>query len=228
MGRLFELCPEVVDVQSFYEWSSDRVGTYKRIAATVLDAAITRPPVALMVYGHPLVLALPSQIILRIAPMLGLRAIVLPAVSALDCLMADLGVDLVSIGVQSHEATDLLLYQRPLVPEMATVLWQVGSLETRLHSTGATSRPERLRGLVDYLRRFFPDDHEVVSVCSSVVDDAPSTIRRHHLSELPRSSAELHGGVTLYLPPVPPKSRPAAEWAARLTSRTHLETIVDP
>ncbi len=199
--ELATLGPQVVDVESHYAAGTDRVVTYKRIATVVIDAAMAAPPVALVLYGHPLILVMPSQIILRTAPLLGLRVRTFPAVSALDCLMADLGIDLVSLGFQSHEATDLLLYDRNLVPNIATVIWQVGSLGTRLHTDGAPIAQKQIGQLVEHLLRFFPRAHPVFAVCSSI-DGVPPRIVRCQLDQLPRYRRDLHGGVTLYLPPI--------------------------
>jgi hypothetical protein len=51
----------------------------------------------------------------------------LPAVSAEDCLFADLGVD-PGDGCQSYEATDFLLNGRVVDVRSHLVLWQVGSI----------------------------------------------------------------------------------------------------
>jgi uncharacterized protein YabN with tetrapyrrole methylase and pyrophosphatase domain len=222
---LRRFCPDVVDLRSMYESEADRLNTYKRQAAAVLDGGIEAGPVALVVYGHPLILAMPSMFVLRLAPTVGLTTKVLPAVSALDCLLADLGIDPTVTGLQSHEATDLLLYDRPLIPSCATVLWQVGSLETRLHVVDGLSRPERLFRLRDHLLRYFPPDHLVVSVSSAVTEDEPPQILRMPISELPDHSAQLHLGATLYIPPRHEKVEADPQLTEALSSRDHLATI---
>ena len=223
LDTIRELCADVVDLRTLYRLGQDRLTTYKEQATTVLDAALDGGPVGLAVYGHPLILAMPSMFILRTAPPLGLQVRVVPGISALDCLLADLGVDPFITGVQAHEATDLMLFRRPLLPSLATVLWQVGSLETRLHTLGP-SRPERLVGLQDYLTQFFPPDHPAFAVSTAVRDDQQPEIHRMTLADLPRHSALLHLGVTVYLPPA--ETAPAdAGLAARLTDSSHLARI---
>jgi Tetrapyrrole (Corrin/Porphyrin) Methylases len=65
-------------------------------------------------YGHPGVFCTPSHESIRIARKLGYRATMLPAISAEDCLFADLGVDPGKHGCQSFEATDFLVYGLPV------------------------------------------------------------------------------------------------------------------
>lgn len=188
-------CNDVLDMRDFYINDVDRLSTYKRIAATVFDAAMQEPPVTFAVYGHPLVLSVPSKILLSLGPELGLSVRALPAVSSLDCLQADLGVDLVADGVQMHEATDLLLYRRRLLPEVATILWQVGVMDVR----GERALAERLTHLRDWVCRYYPPDHAAVAVSSSV--DATSGVEqfRFPLRELPDMAAYFHLGTTLYI-----------------------------
>lgn len=217
-------CDSVVDLSGFYEAGLDRVTTYKRMAAAALEAAVSDPPVAFALYGHPLLLALPSMICLRVAPSLGLRVTALPAVSALDCIMADLGIDPVSSGVQMHEATDVLLYRRTILPESATILWQIGAMGTRLHAEGVVSLPGRLEELTSYLLRFFPADHPAYLVASSVTD-SPAEVHRITLGDLPGSSKLVNVATTLYLPPAADSRTVNDALAARLTSQAYLDSV---
>ncbi len=224
---LHACCPSVVDLSRFYEPGLDRVTTYKRMAAAALDAALTDPPVALALYGHPLLLSLPAMICLRAAPHLGLRVSALPAVSALDCLMADLGVDPVASGVQMHEATDVLLYRRKIMPELATILWQVGVVGTRLHTEAVVSLPTRVEALTDYLLDFFPADHPGFLVSSSVTS-APSEIIGIKLADLPSYSRALNVAMTLYLPPITGTRTVDENLQRQLRSQDYLNSVTAP
>src|SRR5206468_3187411 len=83
----------------------------------------------------------------------------LPGVSALDALLADLRLDPVVHGLQMYEATDVLLRRRPLQSDVPAVLWQIGPIETCLHSQ-AVSLPGRFARLVAHLRHFYPARRE--------------------------------------------------------------------
>jgi uroporphyrin-III C-methyltransferase len=205
---LAQHCASVVDLMPLYEEGADRLATYKRIAATVLDAALDRAPVTMAVYGHPLVLSVPSEILLRLGPELGMTVRVLPAVSALDCLLADLGVDLVATGLQMHEATDFLVYRRRLLPELATVLWQVGVLAYRHYTGDPAVAPIWLRRLQEQLLVTYPGEHPVTAISSGVDATSEPEIHRFPLARLADMATVLHLGTTVYLPGVPDASGP--------------------
>ena len=118
----------------------------------------------------------------------------------MDCLFADLMLDPGASGLLMYEATDMLLRRRPLIPTVPTLIWQVGNLETRLH-TQRVSRPERLRRFAAYLGAAYPVDHTLTAYYAAPHALAPSTIISFPLGEISRHAADLHPGVTLYLPP---------------------------
>ena len=67
---------------------------------------------------------------------------------SLDALLADLRLDPVVHGIQMYEATDVLLRRRPLQSDVPAILWQIGPIETCLHSQ-AVSLPGRLEVVGD-------------------------------------------------------------------------------
>jgi Tetrapyrrole (Corrin/Porphyrin) Methylases len=77
-------------------------------------------------YGHPGVFVSPSHRTIALARDEGHVATMLPAISAEDCLFADLDVDPSSAGCVTYEATDLLLSHRSLLPSSHLILYQVG------------------------------------------------------------------------------------------------------
>lgn len=226
---LKEYCQEIVDlIPIAYSASEDRIDAYKKIAATVIDAALSNPPVSFALYGHPLILSHPSSLILRAALPLQIEVSVVPGLSSLDCIFADLGVDPAEHGIQMHEATELLLYQRPLLPDMAAVIWQVGHLETRLY-TNQVSRPERLARLNSYLLRFYNESQEIFAVTSSVYPGEASHICQLRLGNLTDYAHYLHAGVTLYIPPAVRRPIADNELYQQLFEKAHLHRItVDP
>jgi uncharacterized protein YabN with tetrapyrrole methylase and pyrophosphatase domain len=223
---LLDRCSHITDLAaSCYAEGQSTYSAYRDMAATVINAALSlSEPVAFALYGHPLVLAQPSQLILTLATQLSLPTKVLPAISAMDCLFADLGVDPGSRGLQMHEATELLIYQRPILPDMATIIWQVGSLETALY-TVRRSRPERLTRLKDFLLRFFPPDHDVFSVASAVEPNTSPDIRRFRITELAEYAPAFHYGTTLYIPPSEQRSVADVQLRDELTNPRHLDAI---
>ncbi|MBN2798237.1 MAG: hypothetical protein JXX28_03755 [Deltaproteobacteria bacterium] len=201
-----------------------RLSGYHLMAARVVEAALDRGPVAFAVQGHPLVYVHAPVLIRRMAQALGLEVRLLPAISSLDTLFAELWLDPASEGLQVYEATDLLLRRRPLQPDVPALIWQVGNLETRLHTT-RRSRPERLRRFVDHLAQWYPLDHKVTVYFSSPHPLVQTLAEVVALGELASIAGALHPGVTLYLPPV--QRRPVVDVAllAQLDDPAHLERI---
>src|SRR5260370_28320061 len=111
---LERICAEVTSLLPFYERGKERVPTYGRMAAEVINAAIARSPVCFATYGHPLVYCYPAILIQRAAKLLNLRVETFPGISSLDTLFVDLGIDAATDGLQMYETTDLLLRPRPL------------------------------------------------------------------------------------------------------------------
>ena len=222
---LESLCPKVTPLyeQSYLEEKA-RVSAYEHMAARVIDAAIEHPPVTFAIHGHPLIAAHPPFLVLELAKALNLRVQVLPGISALDAIFADLRVDPVVHGVQMYEATDLLLRRRPLQPELPTIIWQIGPLETALH-TDRVSRPERFARFIGHLRQYYPPGHEVVAIYCSPHPLLPPEILRFAMEDMGQYAADIHAGFTLYVPPAASRPIQDSDLLAKLYSVEHLRNI---
>jgi hypothetical protein len=162
-------------------------------------------------YGHPGILVRPAHAALEQARVEGLSARLLPAVSALDCLVADLGFDPADTGLQAYEATEFLLHLRRPDVTAALVLWQLSVVGTPNWS--AEPDTSRLPVLVEYLRRWYAAEHEVVLYEASPYPIAGPGIERLPLHAL--AEAAVTPMATLYVPRVA-HPEPDAEMGARL------------
>ena len=185
--------------ESSYEEGGYRLNAYHHMAATVIDAAMSRAPVTFAVHGHPLVAVYAPFLILDMAKLLDLTVSVSPGVSAFDSIVADLGIDPSTEGLQMYEATDLLLRRRPLQPDVPALIWQIGNLESRLH-TMRVSRPERFLRFVEYLCKVYPKDHPVIAIYSSPHPLMPAQLLRFPLRDMPQHASDIHAGFSLYVP----------------------------
>ncbi len=116
------LGPNVVDLLPLYQEDGSRDLVYRKMAAIVVQAAMDHPPVAFATYGHPTMFSYPPSLIRRAAALLDLRTHTMAGVSSLDTLIVDLGFDPGSEGLQMYEATDMLLRERPLQPDVPLLL----------------------------------------------------------------------------------------------------------
>jgi Tetrapyrrole (Corrin/Porphyrin) Methylases len=219
------LCPRVTALfDESYREEGARVSAYEHMAIRVIEAALDHPPVTFATHGHPLVAAHPPFLVLELARALGLNVAVLPGISSLDTLFADLRLDPVVHGIQMYEATDLLLRRRPLWNDVPAIIWQIGPLETALHSE-RVSRPERFARFVEHLRRYYPARHEVAAIYCSPHPLMPPRILRFAIEDMGEHAAEIHTGFTLYVPPSAGRPVVDHELAAQLYSVEHLRKI---
>jgi uncharacterized protein YabN with tetrapyrrole methylase and pyrophosphatase domain len=194
---LSTLRPDAISLRSFYAAGKERSQTYEEMVTAILAPVHEGYDVCAAFYGHAGVFVSPSHEAIRRAREAGYEATMLAAISAEDCLFADLGIDPGRNGCQSYEATNFLLTNRPVDAAAVLILWQVGVLGR--WGYGRRTDPRRLELLVDRLRRDYPADHEVVLYEASPypVGDAivvPTPLRR--LAE-----AALTTATTLVVPP---------------------------
>jgi precorrin-3B methylase len=222
---LEQLCPRVTDLYAeTYRAGKSRLSGYEHAAIRVVEAALDHPPVAFALHGHPLIAATPPFLVREMARALGLGVKILPGVSAIDTVLADLGVDPVVDGIQMFEASDVLLRRRPLQADVPALLWQIGPIETALHSEHV-ARPERFDRFIAHLRRYYPQGHEIAAVYSAPHPLLPAQVLRFPLERMGSHAAELHHGFTLYVPPAFRRPVLDHEAAIRLYSAAHLRAI---
>jgi len=211
VGVLEALNPTARSLYDHYEVGRPRQEIYDRMSEEILAAVRSGNSVCAAFYGHPGIFVSPSHQALKRTREEGFPARMLPAVSAEDCLFADLGVDPGEFGCQSYEATDFLLRRRQVDPSAVLVLWQVAVIGERLY---AREPPRgRLGVLVDYLRTWYAEDHAVTLYEASAYPLVEPMIEHVTLDEL----RELQPSplATLYVPPA--TERPTdEEMASRL------------
>lgn len=208
LGHLREVSPGVTDLSGHFHSGAHRAAIYRAVAAEVVVAALESAPVCFATYGHPKMYSYPTVLIQRAAAVLDLRVRVLPGVSFLDTLLADLGIDPGFDGLQVYEATDLLVRRRPLQNDVGCVIAQasvVGSPTEGQPADGA----QRLARLQDYLLSYYPEDHDVVIVTSSTHPLLEPLLQKARLGSLAKSLAHTSYSGTIYLPPV--RRRPIAD-----------------
>ena len=201
-AHLASLCPRVTSLfESSYEESSHRLNAYHHMAARVLDAALDHPPVTFAIHGHPIVGVYAPFLIRDMAGLLNLEVQVLPGISAMDCLFAELMVDPCVTGMQMYEATDLLLRRRPLQPDVPALIWQIGCVETTLH-TMRVSNPEALRAAARSPAALLPSRPPGVSLLL----ESPSADAVHGVSFRRAGTVRTGAPAALRLHPVHPRS----------------------
>src|SRR6185503_1927061 len=120
------LNPKTRSLHEHYVLGQSRAGAYEAMIVEILDHVRRGLDVCAAFYGHPGVFVAPSHEAIRRAREEGFDARMLPAVSAEDCLFADLSLDPARDGCQSYEASNFLIRRHVIDPSAALILWQVG------------------------------------------------------------------------------------------------------
>ena len=198
---LADLAPGAENLADAYASGKSRDDSYAEMVERILAPVRRGFRVAAIFYGHPGVFAFSPHESVRRARAEGFEARMLPGVSALDCLFAEVGVDPGDVGCQEYEATDFLLRNRRFDPCSALVLWQIGVIGIEDVREEDLWSPEGLRVLCEVLLETYPKEHEVVIYEASTLPIAPSKILLVPLAELASSDVTLLS--TLYVPPLP-------------------------
>ncbi len=170
---------------------------HRRMVARIMAALQAGEQVCVVFYGHPGVFTDPAHLALQAAHAAGFPCRLLPAVSSLDCLFADLAIDPAKGGLQTYEATDFLARPRVLDPHAHLVLWQVAFIDNlNAESDQGLAGLQRLQ---TRLLENYPPEHPVCLYLAAVYPTQQPHIDQRPLDRLVQ--AELHPATTMYLSP---------------------------
>jgi uncharacterized protein YabN with tetrapyrrole methylase and pyrophosphatase domain len=194
---LERLHPNARSLEECYVEGEERRLAYEAMVAAILEPVRDGRSVCAAFYGHPGVFVTPSHEAIRQARAEGFPARMLPAVSAEDCLYADLGIDPGRSGRQSYEATEFVDHSRPVDGRAYLIIWQISVIGER--RAVSSPRSEGLAELVEALLVHYPPEHEVVVYEASPYPIAEAIVERLPLAEL--AAAEVRPMATLVIPP---------------------------
>lgn len=217
--------PNVIDMADDY-WTGELCDdVYARMEDTIVREVRTNgPTVAVITDGHPMFFDEINWNLLKKGKRRGMNVVALPAVSSLDTMMIDVGMD-VGDGAQIVHANQLLLYDLTLDPHLQTYVLQIGKFGTSFYSAGTKRNlPGRFTPLVKHLTRFYPADVMVTLIISLGED---SIRRRVRLRDLDSARVFLHDrqndGLTMHIPPCSEEMN--AKFSAQLDDPKHLAKI---
>lgn len=188
------------DLYQYYADDKSRIITYVQMIERIMAEVRAGKYVCALFYGHPGVFVTPSHNAIAIARKEGYDAVMLPAVSAEDCLYADLGVDPSVPGMQIYEATDFLLRRRRIDPASNFILWQVGCIGDLGFKFGGYTN-DKFELLIDYLEEIYGPDHLVINYIANMFS-GPPVIDRHSVAEYrdPEVRRKVTGISTFFIP----------------------------
>lgn len=198
-------------LEPIYFSQEKRIDNYKKITSYIVDQNKKHDSLCVVLYGHPVVHAMSALAAAREVKEQGGKTTILPAISSLDCLFADLTFDPSESGCYSADATDFLIYMRQFDPNSHLILLQVGNIGT--YNQEKTTHVHVLR---DYLLQYYEKDH---NVCYYEAAQYPTQMARidyfplSAIAEQPVSSL-----TTLYVPPV----NKTIQWNKEMLERLNM------
>lgn len=189
-----------LSVWSLYQENRAREENYNDIAQAVLDGAADSRPCAWMTPGHPMIFDSVTQTLLKAGRTLGWTVLVVPGISSLDTILAEVGYDPAD-GLLVHEATALVFQGLPLLPSFAALLLQPSAFGTSATHYSDEWRAD-LSPLRDYLLRFYSAEHACAFVRSSSTSGELPAISWQQVGDLTSVPTEALVGSTLFVPRV--------------------------
>ena len=198
------LNPNHVPLQALYSTDIKRIDTYNAMVERLLLEVRAGKAVCGVFYGHPGVFVYPSHKAIEQARAEGFPAVMLPGVSAEDCLFADIGIDPATTGCCSYEATDWLFNMRPTDPASALVLWQIGILGNEGYNESGRYPMPMMPLLIAKMQQSYPLHHQVAVYEAAVQFGCKPSIVWTPIAGL--ATAPLTAASTLYVPPAAPST----------------------
>ena len=154
----------VTDLNSLVDDASDYQSGYLAVIDEVLKKVETAPPAVLVSAGNPFFMNSISRFLAQLAQERDVRLSVLPASSAVDALVNDLGLDVSSRGLQIFDARQLVARQLVINPQVPLFLFGVDAFaDPRLLPPGVPPE-DLLVHLGTYLEKTFGSDRSVTLV----------------------------------------------------------------
>jgi uncharacterized protein YabN with tetrapyrrole methylase and pyrophosphatase domain len=194
-----KLNPSAETLHDCYRDGEPRMNAYRAMVERILDFVRKGQKVTFASYGHPSVFCLPAHKLLKYCRKEGISVNMLPAISAEDCLFADLGFDPATNGCQSYEATDFIVRKRRFDTSSPLILWQIGVIGI-LTYISRYSQPPGLKILVQFLSKYYPLEHNVIVYEAAQYPICNPLIKEVQLKKI--CSIEIGPLSTLYIPPL--------------------------
>ena len=195
---LKQLNPDAESLGGFYSPKKRRIQTYTEMTDRIVSFVQQGADVCVVSYGHPGVSVYATHKAIARAKAMGVEATMMPAVSCIDCLIADLGID-PAHGFAIFDATDFLFRRHRFDAHSGLMLTQIAvTAHGGYKKNGAYGR-RGLRALITKLVGTYGRDHRVVVYQASPYAVTEPSIQWVALADVP--SATIVETSTLYVPP---------------------------
>lgn len=195
-----ENATSAIDLYDYYDHGKSRQHTYDQMVEAILDQLRAGENVVAAFYGHPGVFVGPGFEAIKKARKEGYEASMLPGVSAVDCMFADLEFDPAPYGCAMVEASDYVLMERNYDSRMPLIIWQAGVVgDISFNANGrATSESEDM--LKRRLLRDYPENHPITTYIAATLPGMRSKTRSSTIGKL--EDLALNASSTCLVPPI--------------------------
>ncbi len=192
-----------ISLDDIYFSSKQRSESYDKIANELLSSIQKNDNVCFLIYGHPTFF---SSVVDKIKKRISSEDIiiqVMPGISAMDCLFADLKIDPGSMGLQSYDATEFLLYDEKFSTTSHLVLWQIAIIGeigvVKNSKINLDKQKKAITILITKLLIHYPADHIVKLYVASQYPSIEFELVSIELQKL--NEINISRLATLYIPP---------------------------
>lgn len=160
-NRLKKICKNVVNLEKKYWTGEEDVEVYGRLADLLLSEAGNGPGVVAVGDGHPAYYDDVTWDVYRRGRKRGLDVRIFPAISCLDSMAANCGLEINSNGLQILDAPTMVDWDQKINPHLDSLIMQIGWFGTSSLVNMLSSRKGVLTPVVKHLTRYYPADHPV-------------------------------------------------------------------
>ncbi len=190
------------NLEKIYFDDEKRKIAYQHITNHILTTLKKTETLCVIFYGHPCVYARSALDAARIVKHdETVEVLILPGISAENCLYADLMINPAEGGCQSYDATDFLLYDRPINNSAHLILWQIGMLGMLGHERKNNNHYKLYEFLQNKLKLAYDETHKAIIYEASQYPLVKPNIKKIELNEI-NEKLKLSKISTLYIPPI--------------------------
>jgi hypothetical protein len=176
---------------------------YLDIATYLIERTAHERPVIFLSPGNPMIFNAIGRYLALEGRRLGLAVQVVPAVSELDTIIAGIGLDVSTFGLQVFDAGRLISRRIQLNPTVPALLMNLGTIGTQ-EVPAIDAAPPDVEALVRYIARLYPAAHP-----ATVIQLGPSgmSVAQVSLGGLAKLAHQVQPGSHLFLDLVRPQAQ---------------------
>ncbi len=191
--------PNAESLHSLYIDQEPRKKIYQNIIDKIFFYLNQDLRVCVVFYGHPGFFVYASHKAIKLARENGIVARMLPGISTIDCLIADIGYDPGIYGMQCYEATDFIVRNRKVDINSALILLQVGLIGYTSHQSNGY-KLNNILILKKRLEEIYPKNHNLIIYEAPIYPAIDPIIKTIYISDLPIN--KLSEIATIFIPPM--------------------------